>query len=517
MVNQELLAYIKKKIGKGSSDEEIKQILIDTGWKEEAIEETFDFLKTAEGPRTEIPEPPQEMPEPYEMPELREMLEPREIPPAISPSPEPIKITDSKRPLPWKKILIGVVCFLLVGGAVFGGYYYYSRRPLLIIGQALDKIPEIKSFRSENELKIQVNDKILETLKQGAELESLNSEYSLGLKAGIDFINPNDIKLSVEVSSGEAITAEFNFVHNGLYGKLIKTGPNLAPYFKPGDLEEVEAVYEIIKSVLTGRWIKISESGSSQFAPDQAVIEKICQSIKNHPEVMKKITKTIGSDTAYGYKIEIDKNEVAVLLADLAGQGTELEPIKEFIDQNLNINNLEIWIGKKTYLIEKLSVDFSLDIKGLGLMETGEAQILSVQYDGSFTNHNQALAIQAPETFSVPEEILEEYNSAIQNSPLYQQALKDREIISGMETLKEAAIAFKTQTGSFVNFEKTSSFVTPWRAINSRGGAPLVMYYLPEKFCIQKELLSSRYYCVDYTGYSGNDADCDQTNCDCKK
>jgi len=503
MINQDLLTYIKKKVEKGSSEEEIKEILLNSGWQEEAIEEAFAFLKVTQAPQVEIPEPPRESPGPWEMP------------PAVFPTQEPIKISETKPPLPWKKILIGVLCVLVMGGAAFGAYHYYSQRPLMIINQAIDKIPEIKSFQSDGELKITINDKTLEILKQGAELENLNSEYVLGLKTGIDFIDSDNVKFSAGVSSDEAIAAEFNFVNSGLYGKIGKADLNLAPYFKPRDLEEVEAVYEIFKSILTDKWVKISELDSSQFAPRQAMVEKICRGIKSHPRIMKGVTKTTGSDTAYGYKIEIDKDELAVLLADLAGQEQELEPIKESLNQNLNINNLEIWIGKKTNLIEKLVIDFGLDVKTL--MQAEEAQMVTIHYEGSFTNHNQALEIQTPETFFAPETILEEYNSTIQNSPLYQIALKDREIIGYMESLKEAAFAFNAQSGTFVNFEKTSAFVTPWRIINRQGGIPLIMYYLPDKFCIQKELLSSRYYCVDYTGYSGYDADCDQTNCDCKK
>ena len=484
---------------------------MDAGWKEESLEETFSFLEAIQPPQIEMPEPPQETPEPLEM------LEPREIPPAISPAPEPIKISEAKPPLPWKKILIGVACVLFVGGAVFGGYYYYSKRPLMIIGKVLDKIPEIKSFQADSELKIQFDNQTLEAFKQMQELTAANQEYVLQSKTKVDFTDSGNVKLTAEISSNEALSGELKLVNNALYGKLNKADSILDPYFKPGDIEEVQAMYEVFKSVLTDKWVKLFDINSSQIAPNQAVVEGICQSIKSHPKVIKKITKTTGSDTAYGYRLEIDKNEVAVMMADITGQGQELESLKGLINQNLNISDVEIWVGKKTYLIEKLSIDFSLNIKGLGLIETEGEQIMTVQYDGSFADYNQALAVQAPETFSTPEAVMTEYNTAILQSPLYQIALKDREIISNMEALKESALSFKTQKGTYVSFEKTSAFVAPWRTINRQGGAPLVMYYLQDKFCIQKELLSSKYYCVDYTGYSGSDAYCDKTSCDCKK
>ncbi|MDD5696381.1 MAG: hypothetical protein PHO90_00160 [Candidatus Pacebacteria bacterium] len=516
MINQDLLTYIKKKIEKGSSREEIKETLVNTGWKEEVVEEAFSFLRITEVPEVEMaPQPPKELFEP-----AREMLEPapeellleprEETPPVIS---EPIKTFKAKPALPWKKILIGALAVFIVAGVAFGGYYFYSNRPLMIIGQALAKIPGVKSFQVDSEFKITIDSQTLETLKQAQELEALNNEYAFQSKTKVDFINPNDIKLSAEVSSGQALAAEFRLADNGIYGKLNKAELDPSSYFKPGDDEEVQAVYEILRGVLADKWVKFSEVNSSQFAPNQEIVEEICEGIKSHPKVIKKITKTTGSDTAYGYKLEIDKNEVAVLLADITG----LEPAKEFINQNLTINDLEVWIGKKTSLVEKLSVNFSLNVKSLGLIETEAAQIVTVQYSGTFANHNQAVEVAAPETFSTPETMMGEYYSAILASPLYQIALKDQEIISNMESLKEAAFAFHSQKATYVNFEKTSAFLAPWRTINRQGGAPLVMYYLKDAFCIQKELLSSKYYCVDHTGYSGSDAYCDKTSCDCKK
>ena len=101
------------------------------------------------------------------------------------------------------------------------------------------------------------------------------------------------------------------------------------------------------------------------------------------------------------------------------------------------------------------------------------------------------MIIQAPDNFSLPEEIIKECEASLLQNPLYQIALRDREIISKMELLKESALAFKEQKGTYVNFEKSTAFLVPWRTINKQGGAPLVMYYKEDAFCIHDQRRSS--------------------------
>ena len=242
--------------------------------------------------------------------------------------------------------------------------------------------------------------------------------------------------------------------------------------------------------------MKISDVNFSQFVPNQTAVQEACQNIiANQSKIFKKITKTNDN----GYKLEIDKNALSEALPN--------QELREAIKESVTINDLEVWIDKKTGLIEKLKISLSINLP----------QTEIIQYEGSFSNFNQPLIIQAPDNFSLPEEIIKECEASLLQNPLYQIALRDREIISKMELLKESALAFKEQKGTYVNFEKSTAFLVPWRTINKQGGAPLVMYYKEDAFCIQKELLSSKHYCVDSTGYSGNEAYCDKTSCDCKK
>jgi len=125
------------------------------------------------------------------------------------------------------------------------------------------------------------------------------------------------------------------------------------------------------------------------------------------------------------------------------------QELREAIKESVTINDLEVWIDKKTGLIEKLKISLSINLP----------QTEIIQYEGSFSNFNQPLIIQAPDNFSLPEEIIKECEASLLQNPLYQIALRDREIISKMELLKESALAFKEQKGTYVNFEKALLFL----------------------------------------------------------
>jgi len=53
-----------------------------------------------------------------------------------------------------EKILVAIIA---VGGIAFGAYSYYSSRPLMIIDKALEKLPEIKSFQTNSQLKVRID------------------------------------------------------------------------------------------------------------------------------------------------------------------------------------------------------------------------------------------------------------------------------------------------------------------------------------------------------------------------
>jgi len=78
---------------------------------------------------------------------------PQALPETFIPSPEQPIVKDKKR-LPWKKILVAIIA---VGGIAFGAYSYYSSRPLMIIDKALEKLPEIKSFQTNSQLKVRID------------------------------------------------------------------------------------------------------------------------------------------------------------------------------------------------------------------------------------------------------------------------------------------------------------------------------------------------------------------------
>jgi hypothetical protein len=572
MPNQDLLNYIQKKLEKGSSMEEIKGILLGHGWQEELVDEAFIYLRLNTTPdkietptplteeinsllqETNLTETKIESPAPEVTPENEEPITSspqHETTPIIN----EVKIETSKyekpkieflkeivKPSPKNRlIIIFVILLLIIGGISFG--YYYSKEPLLVLSKAIDTTQNIKSIETENQLKITLDDVLLQEMNQNSSI-AMEKEYTINTNIAFDYLDVENIKLKQVVSVlNDSLNAEISFVNKVLYGKINKIDIDSTKYGLP--------VHQTIKDHFINKWVKITDlSKDDLYSNLKTNIQKVTQSkteimalVKNHPQIIKTIKrmpseKIAGIDTHH-YKIEIDKNNVVDALVEYATsktgeqtQAEEINSLKENFDRYVSINNFEIWIGKKDNLIYKSLLD--VEIKGLTASEeTTTSGSVNIQLTTNTYNHNLPLAISEPQEYINVEELM---MALVSSRP--ESYTKDALIKTSMDQIRSTAETYRTNNSQYSNkiINNTQCNITLAKTFleNSTGGYALCetiqsnssgafnirinnLKGADAKYCIQKALNSNQTWCIDSTGYAGYETNCDSVSFDCKK
>lgn len=505
MINQDLINYIQKKLETNSTKEEIKEILIQNGWKEEKINEAFMFLK---------------------LNELEEKIEPQIVitkkmnssKPSVLDFPElppaPIK-PKRKNPIPV------IVMLLILAGISFA--YYYLKEPLLVFSKTLDKTTEIKSLETNNELKITFDDELLNQIKQDYNTE-IKKEYNLNYGLSFDFIDPQNIKAKSNISfDNNSIDANFAVLNNSLYGMINNFNIDLNSY----------GLTQELMQLILNKWVKMPLTiDFTQVQKYQTEYKNTIELIKKHPQLIERISRLPGEKDIVHYKLEINKNEIINILNDYAvSQGKqipeeEINKIKEIL-KYFDINNFEIWINKKNSYITKLTIDIKINNLSWVEMEAKTGGI-RFQYTVSAYNHNNPLNFSEPENYTNLEELL-----ALSSESL----AKDSYIKAELDQLRSIAEIYKTKNNQYSNkivsnIECNKSLAKTFLE-NSTGGYEICEQIQNSstgdlkiminnlkgedaKYCIQKTLNNKQSWCIDSTGFVGYEQYCDNINFDCK-
>lgn len=508
MINQDLINYIQKKLETNSPKEEIKEILLQNGWKEEKINEAFMFLK---------------------LNELEERVEPQititkkmnSSKPSVLDFPEfPSVPTKSKKRNPAPLIIV----LLILAGISFA--YYYLKEPLLVFSKTLDKTTEIKSIETNNELKITLDDELLNQLKQDYG-STIQKEYTLNYGLSFDFIDPQNIKAKSNVSlDNNLMNADFALLNNTLYGIINNFNIDLGSY---GLAQEETQLF-------LNKWVKLlnfeQAAVFAQTQEYQIAHKKTIELLKNHPKLIEKISRLPGEKNIAHYKLEVNKNEIINILNDYAtSQGKqipeeEINRIKEIL-QYFDINNFEIWINKENNYITKLLLDVKINNINWIELEAKNGGV-RLQYTLNAFNHNKPLNLSEPENYISFEELL------ILNSESF---AKDSYIKAELDELRSIAETYKIKNNQYSskvidNTECNKSLAKTFLENstggygiceqiqnNSDGSFKIMINNLKgenAKYCIQKTLNNKQSWCIDSTGFVGYEEYCDNVNFDCK-
>ncbi len=541
MPNQDILNYIQKKLEKGSSVEEIKGILLGHGWKEELIEEAFDYLKIEikEEPTETLPKEKEEnflkikespiietssetqdgfpVLEPY----LREEVEsPIQEPEKSFTKPtEPIQENiNRKKPSKKRFVIIIFIILFLIGGAAFA--YYYTKEPLLVLSKALDTSLNVKSAETESQLKISFSDDLLEEINQGSDIK-IEKENTIKTIFSFDYSDIENAKARVLLSKiNENGYIELFFNDKTLYGRI--NDIDYSFFEKYG-----YSIHQEFINLVTGKWIKVMAMENKIQEGVQLKTDTL-KLIKENPQIIKTIKRLPGEkileiDT-YHYGIELDKDKILNTIQT-----------QDDINKYINVNSCEIWIGKKDNLIYKIFLD--INIEGLTASEEGTTNgSINFQLTTNIYNQNKPVNAFEPQESIDIEELVEPF--IIYQTELTTLETKDSSIKNYMDNLRTIAQLYKNESDQYSNkiidnidcdkslaktfLENSTGGYLLCENIQNNSDGTLIIKINNEKganakYCIQKTLNLNQTWCIDSAGFMGYEENCDSINFDCKK
>ncbi|MDI6603260.1 MAG: hypothetical protein QME57_04100 [Patescibacteria group bacterium] len=415
MVNQQLLDYIKQQLQQGIDREQIKNVLLRAGWSKADINEAFVSLDYSNPPSS-----------------LEENASIQTF--SVFPQQPEQKIS---------KILLAVIFIvgvLIIGSGVFGYFYYFQETPEKIIKKMHVRLAEIKTLEYQGEMKAKItmpnllpnllgSDNFMQPTQPKTDKQV--SDFSINFNGKFDVSDLNNPKGTLafnirtdalkELTQGElTFGLEVQIIDQVIYLRLNNI-PNLGFLNLFFDL-----------SFLTNQWIKMD----LQVIKEQFGLEEFEKQIKETekqqeltPEQIKKlrqivaqtkvfkITEKLPSEKIEGinthhYRFMIDKEMLKKLIANLMMVGQketltekELPEIISKFDKSLKAIEFiggEIWIGKKDFLLYKISL--TIDLKETTESETAGELITTLL----FKNHNKPVQIDIPSPTKEIEEILGE-------------------------------------------------------------------------------------------------------------
>lgn len=230
MINQDLLNYIRDSLSKNFPRDQIRDALIDAGWRLDDINEAFSYLKETEKSKITINSPARKK--------------------AMA-------------------LVFAAAVFLFTGSSVFAGYYYYKTIPERTVSKMKENLKDIRSFGYEAKIKFE---------SEGSGTLELNS------KGAADFSDENNIKSYSDssFSASSPLISEKEKISLSLSHKGIKE----AHYLKfsiPKTGGELPALSFLDLNRLNGKWIKIDSSDlenyfQAEYSPESEFLDDGFQS-----------------------------------------------------------------------------------------------------------------------------------------------------------------------------------------------------------------------------------------------
>jgi len=391
MVNQELLNYIRETSKKGFSNDDIRDALINSGWRLDDIKDAFDRVKEIENEQIIINQ----------------------------------KGSVKKK---FIGIVVGGLVFLLTASSAFGGYYYYSTIPVRTLNKMKDKAGEIKSFEFNSVLKFSSNgQKIDVQLDSSGAADFSDKDNSVSYSShNFNFSSPKDDILATlnirnvggvnyllvnlpstsENSSANIIIKMLGIQQN----KWIRIDPaevkDILPLKKsfgennqkvlPGSSFNINYPSSFLGASILGFTGNINASGENKNSQTKKItsLEDI---IKNYHlfKVKEYLGKEIVQDNikARHIQFDLDRSELIRLIMDnYEGSGPyNLEEYqKEVIDELNSIKSMsgDIWVGSYDSYLYKFALQVIINDK-----ETGDAEM---DFVINFSNINKPVSIEAP-------------------------------------------------------------------------------------------------------------------------
>lgn len=510
-MDNNLLKYIRDELLRGVKKEDLKKVLVESGWNEGSVDmalSRFDDSGAKIVNKPSILEKEEEKSKPEneevenvdkedEKPKLK--IEPEQVDgkegvgyistpetpttpnittPEVSESvPGQIQqpsddfhhtIVNNNQELqptqkkPKKKVflilLVSVLLILLIGGGSYAFYNYVYLAPQRVVGNMFQTMSDVNTLSYFGV--VEANTQSINQDDGVPYIGELSSYYKVDFSGAIDSMDPD--RLLVQLVA-DIETENFNV---GMF-EIVNDGEVF--YFKIHNLGFLEIVgFDFLK----GEWIKVdpeelAEKYGINELSDQA--ENITQSdyqkyedlFIKYPifEIDKRLPseKVDGVDT-FHYSYTINKENLNRFLTEsLVEYNTDLsdEEIQALNDvvkdtvNDLEFSKGEVWISKGDYYLVKLTYD--INYSG----PSGQQSIIS-SGNISFKDHNKQNLVQVPTEYRSIDEVLEELNEFMQLTPL-----ESGRGLDGSEELDEGYINVEDVDDLPPNLLPTQDYLLP--------------------------------------------------------
>jgi hypothetical protein len=536
MAEQQLVDYIKKARDAGQSDDQSRVLLYKNDWTEAEVNDAFASLNQPQPKPQPQPQPqPKAQPQPQQQPQTvsqpKIAVQPQMASqPQAQPKPQmqqQVQPQAAQSNMPKmkakshlaSKILIALIIIVVLAGAVFAiGQYWnpFSVSPQTVINSMLNNMKNVKYYSTTAQAGIEATDNNTK-LSQGKLALNANSE--------IDATDVNNLKTDGNFAINLTSLGSASPIASFSVDTAVASG---ASYSKINDII-IPAAYSypgLDISGIKGKWFKIDQDSVkalSQAKSGQVVVLDILQA--NNSELVKKIQDLLlaeniftfdkqlndevlnGQDT-YHYSLTISKEKFkdlvnTILTSETQGATNSFVPLIQNMiasftaglsaDQ-LGDTNIEMWIGKKDYLLYEAKIDEVINPSNANTQ-------FEIKFDMSNSNFNKSISVQAPANAQKIEDVF---------LPL----LKVQKIKSDMQQIaSSSALLFQTSKSysSLCYKGLLNGYLTTYGTdlvnlnndIISQGAQKPLCLSGVGNYCVSTQLSDGSYLCVGGTGILG--------------
>jgi|GEM_PF-3725194 hypothetical protein len=383
MQNKEIIDYISQELASHTSEADIRNALIGTGWQEADIDEN---MAAAKGHA--IPAPIFDAAEPH----------------------SPQTAVQVHKPGISKKIklIVGVVVsVLLIGSAAYGAYTYFVPPPAKVLQQARLKMTETKSFDYSGKITADVSSQTgLFSMETWLGKFGVNTDKriagSTAIQFGIDFTGSADLSDANNPKSNLNLNFNGSIFTFGIDMRLV----NKIIYFK---IDQIPKVAESLAKY-AGVWIKVDpqelvkqygiginlQNGQPDLTDGQKKrLTDLASSAHLFSKIIQLPSDSIDGASMYHYGLTVDKaglkNYLEQVNQTIASAGGFTSQTQQAFD-NLEFNNIEVWIGKSDRMVHRISGIFYEQPTSNSMSSPSG----SINFVLNFKNFNHPAAIETP-------------------------------------------------------------------------------------------------------------------------
>lgn len=524
MLEQQLVDYLKKARASGQTDEQSRALLYKNGWSASEIDEALAMIDKPQP--TAKPQQPQPVQQPKPQPQVQpQQNRPK---PVVVSQPVAVQIQQPVQSQPQftqanatsgrvrghfvSRFLATLIVLLLVVAIAYFAvgtylnlpysdffYNFISPNPNTVVNKMITNMQLVKSYKAN---------------VSGEVTASILDEESMRLE--IDVVSENDAFASVSPKMSSALSfkvfhPEFNSPVASVKLDVVGIGTDaylmVSEYAVPVGTQPNFATLDV--STLVGKWLKADQYALAELvqksAPDTAVFGSL-QSATS--DVNKKITdilasgglissiKKLGSESisgqsTYHYLVTITVESMQDLLAEylnsVATDAGMLTSTANNVMEAVGDINLELWIGKKDYLLYKYKLDKSIDVGAIIPLLSGE---VGVKLNGVNSDFNKPTTIQAPQNWQKIEDVVPGLESVKVREDLKQIGVITASLTDFTQLCNRNLLNGYLPTYGVQLIQLNNDIV-------AQGGTKPACFSSASDFCVSTQFPDGSYACVD--------------------